>query len=231
MDYKKKVAIVQSNYIPWKGYFDLIASVDEFILFDDAQFTKNDWRNRNLIKTPNGMKWLTIPVKMKGRFPQKIKDATIAYHGWPAKHWKTIVQNYRKAKHFKMYSDFFEELFLNTHEDLLSDVNFRFLSAICRLLEINTTITWSMNYVLVDGKTERLVEMCRQAKATDYLSGPSAGNYIEERLFERANIKLAYADYSGYPEYDQLFAPFEHGVSIVDLIFNVGPDARKYMKA
>ena len=97
----KKVAIVQSNYIPWKGYFDMIASVDEFILYDDMQFTRRDWRNRNLIKTPTGLQWLTIPVKVKGKFEQKIRETEIEGHDWAKTHWQSLVHNYGKAKHFR----------------------------------------------------------------------------------------------------------------------------------
>ena len=105
----KKIAISQSNYIPWKGYFDLINRVDEFILYDDAQFTRRDWRNRNKIKTPNGTQWLTIPVDVKGRYLQKINETKVSDKKWAIKHWKQIKQNYFKAKYFTKYKDFFDE--------------------------------------------------------------------------------------------------------------------------
>jgi len=226
----KKCAIVQSNYIPWKGYFDLIGMVDEFLLFDDMQFTRRDWRNRNLIKTPHGLQWLTIPVKVKGNYHQKIKDTEIVDSRWAKKHWDTIMAHYAKAPYFKEYKDFFQHLYMKSSSKFLSEINYGFLSALCKLLEINTPIRWSMDYHLVDGKTERLVDLCSKVRADMYLSGLSAKGYIAEDLFTANGIDLKFMDYSGYPEYDQLFPPFEHGVSIIDLIFNEGPNSRQFMK-
>ena len=225
----RKIAVVQSNYIPWKGYFDLINLVDEFILFDDVQYTKSDWRNRNKIKSQNGLIWLTIPVKHN--YLQKIKDTVISYPGWNRKHWKSIVQNYSKAKYFHTYRELFEDLYLGCNERFLSQINYRFLTAICEILGINTKLSWSMDYRLIEGKTERLVDLCKQSGATEYISGPAAKCYINEALFAEQGIALRYMDYSGYPEYNQLFPPFEHNISIIDLIFNEGPDAPKYMKS
>lgn len=227
----KKVAILQSNYIPWKGYFDLINLVDEFILFDDMQYTRRDWRNRNQIKTRDGLKWLTIPVVVKGNFFQKIKDTRVSDPGWARRHWESIVHNYSKAKHFALYREEFEQLYLGPQDSFLSQINYAFLSAICKILGINTRISWSDDYTSVEGKTERLVSLCKQAGATTYISGPAARDYIDETLFNNEGISLEYMDYSSYPEYRQLFPPFEHRVSIIDLIFNEGPDAPKYMKS
>lgn len=227
----KKVAIVQSNYIPWKGYFDLINSVDEFILFDDMQYTRRDWRNRNIIKTPAGPKWLTIPVAVKGNFFQKIRDTTISDERWARKHWESIVHNYSRAKHFGLYRELFEQLYLGCEERSLSRINHLFLSAICEILGIGTTITWSEDYISVDGKTERLVSLCKQAGGAVYLSGPAARDYLDESLFDREHIAVEYMEYSAYPEYTQLSPPFDHRVSVIDLIFNEGPEATKYMKS
>ena len=223
----KKVAILQSNYIPWKGYFDLIQQVDEFILFDEVQYTRRDWRNRNKIKTPHGLLWLTIPVEVKGKYFQKIRDTRINLPGWNILHWQTIQQNYTHAKYFNEYRGFFERLYQTATQSLLSEVNYHFLTAICELLGVQTRITSSMEYGIIDGKTERLVDLCQKAGATAYLSGPAAKSYIDPGLFTNAGINLEYMDYSNYPEYQQLHQPFEHGVSIVDLIFNTGPNAPK----
>lgn len=227
----KTVAIVQSNYIPWRGYFDLINSVDEFILYDDMQYTRRDWRNRNTIKTPDGLKWLTIPVEVKGKYFQKIKDTTISDPNWGKTHWATIVHNYSKARYFAMYRGVFENLYLNSEERFLSRVNYLFLSAICEILGIKTKISWSMDYNPGKRKTERLVDLSKQAGATEYISGPAAKDYLQEELFSNEGIALLYIDYSSYPEYKQLSPPFEHQVSIIDLIFNEGPEATKYMKS
>jgi hypothetical protein len=228
---KKTLAIVQSNYIPWKGYFDLINLVDEFILFDDAQYTRRDWRNRNKIKTPDGPMWLTIPVEVKGKYLQKIRETVIVEPEWNRKHWKTIVHNYSRARHFPMYAELFEDLYLGSKEKLLSQINYRFLSAICEILGIKTKLSWSMDYRLLEGKTERLIDLCKQTGSGEYISGPAAKGYIDEELFEAEGIALRYMDYSGYPQYRQLFPPFDHHVSIIDLIFNEGSDAPEFMKS
>ena len=213
----KKVAILQSNYIPWKGYFDIIASVDEFILYDEMQYTVRDWRNRNKIKTPQGLKWLTIPVNSKGYQGSglKISEAEIQDNSWARSHWQTIMSFYAKAPHFKEYKDIFA---------------YRFITAICGILGIKTKITYDRDYGIIDGKTERLADLVAKAGGDEYLSGPAAKDYIVPEVFSNMGIKLSWMDYSGYPEYPQLFPPFEHGVTVLDLIFNCGSDAPKYMK-
>ena len=228
----KKVAILQSNYIPWKGYFDLIGMVDEFILYDDMQYTRRDWRNRNKIKTQAGTQWLTIPVDSKGKYYQKINETRVSDHEWCDSHWKAISVNYAHAPHYKEYSEQICDLYRRCREeDYLSRINYLFLTEICQMLGIDTKISWSSDYTLSDGKTERLVNLVRDSGGTEYLSGPAAQDYIEPELFADAGIKLTYMNYDGYPEYPQLFGAFEHAVSILDLLFNTGRDARKYMKA
>lgn len=228
----KKLAILQSNYIPWKGYFDIIQSVDEFILYDDMQYTKRDWRNRNKIKTPDGMQWLTIPVETKEKFFQKINQTEVADHKWVDKHWKTIKYNYRKAPFFDNYELIFEEIYKKCIEtSKLSEINYLFIKEICNILEIETKITWSSDYKLVDGKTERLVGLCKEAKADIYISGPAAKDYIDESLFTKENISLEWKSYFNYPEYNQLYGEFVHQVTVLDLIFNMGPSARNYITA
>jgi hypothetical protein len=224
----KTVAIVQSNYIPWKGYFDLINSADEFILYDDVQYTRRDWRNRNTIKSPKGSTWLTIPVQVKGKYLQKIKDIVVADDKWSHDHWQSIVHCYAKARYFRDYNDLFGELYQQP-EDNLSRINYRFIAAICQILGIRTTISWSMDFELIGDKTERLVGLCLQAGATNYLSGPAARAYLDEAAFTSKGIEVSYMDYSGYPEYGQLYPPFQSKVSVVDLIFNEGPNAPRYM--
>lgn len=228
----RSAAIVQSNYIPWKGYFDLINLVDEFVLYDDVQYTRRDWRNRNLIKTPNGLEWLTIPVEVKGKYFQKIRETRIGEPGWAAKHWKSLVHNYGKARHFRTHAGRFEQLYREcADEPMLSAVNRRFIEAVCEILGIGTRLSWSMEYPLEEGKTERLVGLCKSVGARHYLSGPAAREYMQEPLFEREGIGVSYMDYSGYPAYTQLHGPFEHGVTVLDLLFNEGPEARRYMKS
>ena len=228
----KKIAILQSNYIPWKGYFDIINLVDEFILYDDMQYTRRDWRNRNKIKTPDGLKWLTIPVVNKGKFFQKINETQVQNSEWCHDHWRALSLNYARAPYFRQYAERIEELYRQCEQETyLSKINYRFLTAICEMLDIHTKITWSSDYELAEGKTERLVGLCRSAGGSEYLSGPAAKDNIVDSLFEEAGITLKYMDYSGYPEYPQQFGAFEHGVTVLDLLFNTGPDARKYMKS
>lgn len=226
----KKVAIVQSNYIPWKGYFDLIAAVDEFILYDDMQYTRRDWRNRNQIKTPQGVQWLTVPVLVKGKYHQKIRETEIDGTKWAAAHWRALEQNYRRAPHFSEIAGWLEPLYLQVPYSHISQLNRRFIEAICKYLGINTEITNSCDYILVEGKTERLADLCAQANGTEYISGPAAKSYVDEQVFIEKGIKLAWFDYSGYPEYPQLWGGFTHGVTILDLLFNCGKDASRYMR-
>ena len=224
----KKIAISQSNYIPWKGYFDLINRVDEFILYDDAQYTRRDWRNRNKLKTPQGLKWLTIPVDVKGKYFQRINETKISDKGWAVKHWRQIKQNYAKAKNFKKYKDAFEELYLNCKEEYLSEINHKFIIAINQILEIKTKIRFSSEFKIYGNQTEKLINICKQCNATIYISGPAAKSYFDEQLANKENIHVKWMNYDNYKEYEQLYPPFEHGVTILDLILNA--DAKKVLK-
>ncbi len=224
-----RIAIVQSNYLPWKGYFDLIRSVDEFVLFDDAQYTRRDWRNRNRIKTAQGPAWLTIPVQASGHYLSAIKDIEVSDRAWAVRHWRTLSSHYAKAPYFRDYAERFERLFLDTTETRLSLINRRWLEALCAMLSIPTRFSWSMDYSAIAGQSERLVGICQQAGAGTYVSGPSARAYLQAEVFDRAGIAVQYFDYAGYREYPQLFPPFEHHVSVVDLIFNTGPHASDYL--
>jgi hypothetical protein len=227
---EKKVAILQSNYIPWKGYFDMIASVDEFILYDDVQYTRRDWRNRNKIKTPDGPQWITIPVSVKGRFFQSIRDTVIDDSSWSLQHWETIQRNYRRAPYYDEVAVVFEPIYRTTPSRFLSDVNQQFIIAICNYLGIPTTVTSSSSYELEDGRNERLVGLCEQAHATEYVSGPAAMDYLDETAFQQRGISVSWFDYSGYPEYPQLWGKFAHHVTILDLLFNCGSDSPSFMK-
>jgi len=227
----KKIAILQSNYIPWKGYFDLINMVDEFVLYDDMQYTRRDWRNRNKIQTPSGLKWLSIPVEAKGKYHQKINETIVSDTSWSVKHWQTIKQFYSKAPFFKEYKSAFEEVYLNNSESQLSQINYKFILLINEILGIKTKIRWSSEFNLVDGQTEKLIQICTDCNASTYLSGPAAKEYFDYDVAKNAEINVEWMDYSGYLEYDQRFPPFEHGVTILDLIFNEGPNAQAYMKS
>ena len=228
----KRIAILQSNYIPWRGYFDIINSVDEFIFYDEMQYTKNDWRNRNKIKTTNGLIWLTIPCETKGAITnfQRICDTKITDKRWSKKHWNSIICAYSKAPFFKEYKNLFEDLYKDCEkENYLCKVNYKFIYAINELLGIKTKLSFSQDYGVVEGKTERLIDLVQKAGGDEYLSGPSAKEYIEEKQFKDANIKLSWMDYRGAKEYTQLYPPFIAEVSIVDLLFNTGKNAKNYL--
>lgn len=224
----KRVAIIQSSYIPWKGYFDIIHDVDEFIFLDDVQFTTRDWRTRNRIKTPNGLLWLSVPAGSDRN--RRICDVALREHDWQQKHWKTLVHNYSRAPFFARYQSFFEDLYLGKRWENLADMNQAFILRIAReLLGIRTRCVDSRHYDARAASTQRLLGLVRQAEGDVYLSGPNAKAYLDTSQFSQANIGLQFKDYSGYPEYPQLYPPFEHAVSILDLIFNTGPDAPEYI--
>lgn len=226
----KKVAILQSNYIPWKGYFDMIAAVDEFILYDDMQYTRRDWRNRNQIKCPQGIQWLTVPVLVKGKYLQKIRETEIDGTDWAVAHWKALAQNYRRAPHFAEIAAWLEPLYFGEAFTYISHLNRHFIEAICTYLDIKTTITNSWDYTLLDGKTERLADLCVQAGGSEYVSGQAARTYLDEKVFSNLGVKLTWFDYAGYPAYPQLWGEFIHGVTILDLLFNCGKDSPRYMR-
>ena len=224
----KKVAILQSNYIPWKGYFDLIAAVDELILYDDAQFTKNDWRNRNQIKTPQGVQWLTVPVGQN--ISRRIRDVDLPNNRWQTKHWKTLESNYCRASFFKEVAEIFKPLYMEFRHTHLSALNRKLTESVCAYLGITTNISNSWDYQLIEGKSEKLADLCAQAGASEYISGPAAKRYLEDSVFTKRGIKLTWFEYSGYREYPQLWGEFTHGVTILDLLFNCGKDASRYMR-
>lgn len=230
---RKKIAIVQSNYIPWKGYFDIINMVDEFILYDIVQYTKNDWRNRNKIKTHEGLLWLTIPVRHSGRFGQRICDTEISDTRWTKKHWQSIKTNYAKADFFSESEAFLEMLYENAAVmNNLSQVNTMFVMNICTLLGIQTKISSALDYCLSGDKNEALISLLKKCEGNDYLSGPAAKGYLDEKLFLENGISVQWMDYGNYPEYEQMHPPFEHGVSIIDMLLNLGAEGtKKYMKS
>ena len=225
----KSVMISQSNYIPWKGYFDMIASVDVFVVYDEVQYTKNDWRNRNLIKTKNELQWLTIPVKQKS-LSQTICETEVFNTNWKKKHIGSLQSNYGKALFFKEFKERIFKIY-ELSSTSLSEINLRFIKEICAILEIETRIIDSRSLNLSGNKQQRLVQACRKLNANTYLSGPAAKSYIDEDFFTSNQIKLEWMDYSGYKTYNQLHPPFKHEVSILDLIFNEGANAKKFLKS
>lgn len=223
-----KVAAIQSNYLPWKGYFDIINSVDLFIFYDDVQYTRRDWRNRNRIKTPHGPKWLTVPCTFSR--DHLICEVEIPDAHWQQKHWRSLIYNYQQAPFFEEYKPFFEEIYTGRVWDNLSELNQHLIRTISTdVLGSATRFEDSRTYALKGRKEERILEMLKRCGATSYLVGPSAKSYLKEEHLAHSSIQLDWMDYGGYPEYNQLYPPFEHKVSIVDLLFNEGPRAREYL--
>lgn len=224
-----KAGIIQSNFIPWRGYFDLIDDVDLFIYYDDVQFTKNDWRNRNKIKTSQGLAWITVPVFHK-HLAQMICDTEIDYtRPWITKIKKHISQCYRKTPHFERYTDIFFKI-LERNFRTISELNVHLTAWIMQELGIGTRTMMSRDLMPRGAKTDRLIDLLTKVGATEYLSGPTAKDYLELTKFKDAGIGLAYKSYD-YEEYPQLFGPYEQNVTILDLFFNVGPAARRYLKS
>jgi hypothetical protein len=223
-----RVAIVQSSYIPWKGYFDLIRSVDRFVFYDDVQFTSRDWRMRNRIKTPQGLQWLSVPAG--SRRSRLIHEVTLEDTSWQRKHWMSLYHSYAKAPYFRAYGEMFKSVYLDYRWRSLSDLN-QFLTRLIasEILGIQTEFRDSREFRAAGRRQDRLIHLLHDMGATQYVSGPSAQSYIDPEGFAEADIDLIYHDYSQYPEYPQLHPPFEHAVSILDLVFNVGPQAGHYI--
>jgi hypothetical protein len=227
----KKIAILQSNYIPWIGYFDILNSVDEFIIYDSVQYTKNDWRNRNRIKTANGTIWLTIPVDTSKSHRQSIKETKISSSNWTKKHWKSLESNLNKTKYFEKYRDEWFRLYESAKDlEYIHDVNLLFLRALCGDLEITTRIIDDATLEFSgDSPTAKLVAICENREADRYLTGPSALNYLDVDLFIEKGIKIEIIDYSRYQKHRQLFGNFESNLSVLDLLANEGLNAKNYL--
>lgn len=229
------LAILQSNYLPWKGYFDIIGRVDLFLFYDDRQYTRSDWRNRNRIVTPNGIQWLTIPCQ--GGRDKLICEVRPADDRWQRQHWNALTRAYGRAEFWKEYAPFFEEFYLGRTWDNLSQLNQFLLRRIAGdFLGFATRFDETRRFPVSGDKRERIMALIGAVGAVEggvsrYVTGPSAADYLDAREFERMGIELEFMDYSGYPEYRQQHEPFVHEVSIVDLLFREGPRAREFMKS
>ncbi len=224
--------ILQPSYIPWRGYFDQIGRADLFVFYDDVQYDKRGWRNRNQIKTPRGRQWLTIPVHSRGAQTRNIPIHQIRIvweNPWNEIHLKAIQQSYSKAPHFDRYRSLLET-FYQRRDEFLADFTIDFTIALAR--ELGNTHTRFMRSSEIAGingqKTERLIQILQAIGATHYISGPSAQEYIDRESFDRAGITLEYMQYT-YPEYPQPYPPFDPQVSILDLLFMTGPEASQYI--
>lgn len=225
---KKKVAILQPNYIPWKGVFDLIDRVDTFVFYDDVQFTKKDWRNRNRIKTANGPIWLTVPVLTSGRKAQLISETLIDPNSkWQEKHHKSISNAYAKAPFFSEYEFLLHEIYRQRRWENIADLNVFVTKLVAKVLDIKVEWLLASELRKTGGKNgEKAISIAREIGADHFINGLASKRFIDERLFDQAGIQLEFMDYQ-YPEYPQLHGDFIHEVSILDVIFNCGPHSRE----
>ncbi len=225
------VVILQPSYIPWRGYFHQIYKADLFIFYDDVQYDKHGWRNRNQIKTAQGKQWLTIPVHSAGATAGLlIKDVRIDWSKpWAKSHWKALTFAYSKAPFFRHYANLLES-FYSRRDDSLADFTIDLTIALAR--EIGIAHTHFMRSSEIEGiggeKTARLIQILKRVGAIHYISGPSARDYIEPELFAAAGITLEYMTYD-YPEYPQLYPPYDPFVSLLDLLFMTGAQALDYI--
>ena len=207
----KTVAIVQSNYIPWSGYFELMQAADEFVLLDTVQFTTNDWRNRNRIRGSTGPCWLTIPIRTSGRFGQSIEAAEVADPRWARRHWQTISQSYAGTAGLRRHGAILEAAFDRASaETRLSAINRLFLRVLADCIGIVTPLLDSAAFPDHPDRVERLIGICRAAGATHYRSGPRARAYIDQERFRRAEIEVIFHDYAA--------ASHEPRLSVIDAL-------------
>ena len=224
-----KVGIIQSSYIPWRGYFDFIASVDAFVFYDDIQYTKSDWRNRNRIKTSKGTEWLTVPVHYKA-LSQLICETSIDHStSWQQKHLRKMQESYRETPYAKAGLDILSSVQFSQY-GTISNLNIELTKRICDYLCITTPLIASSDLSLVGTKTDRLIDLLKKLNATTYLSGPSADAYLDKEAFRRNGIRLEYKSYD-YDPYPQLWGTFEDAVTVLDLIANCGPDAKNHISS
>ncbi len=224
--------VLQPSYIPWRGYFHQIHKADLFVFYDDVNFDKDGWRNRNRVKTGQGTKWLTIPVTAgphKQLHTTPIHQVQICQdQSWNSAHWKTLQHSYSKAPYFKHYAPLLEPYYQKPYS-LLSEFLMELTQALAHELGIHHTRFAKSSDIGSSGtKTDRIIGLLKAVGATHYITGPTARSYMDESQFEAAGITTEYMVYD-YPDYDQLYPPFDPKVSILDLLFMKGPDASRYI--
>lgn len=224
-----RVVVLQSNYLPWIGYFDLIDQADICVFYDDVQYTKNDWRNRNQIPTQRGLEWLTVPVGQS--ISRLINQVEIYDTTWQKEHLRKITNNYRIDDKDTWSYEILNAIFTRKQWTNLSQLNQETIKLIARdYLNIETQFDSSINYKL-EGKGEvRLLSLLSQLQATHYLSGPAGKNYLHVKSFEEAGIELDYIKYPVYSRYKQIHAPFVSNVSVIDLLLNKRSAAKDYLR-
>ena len=225
-----KIVITQSNYIPWKGYFDLINYADKFIFFDEVQYTRRNWRNRNLLNDGKNKKWITLPVNNKGNYNEKISNIVVKDENWVNHHLKIFKHYYSKSEFFNEAYEFLQEVYSKIDSNNLSLINIHIIKSISKYLNLNCKFENSktINQNKEDA-SERLVEICKSQKSTIYVTGPSARNYLNEKIFLNNDIKIEWFDYGETKNYKQQSASFIKNLSIVDCIMNCGTDINKFL--
>jgi len=217
----KRVAIIQPGYLPWLGFFELMASSDAFVIYDDVQFDKNGWRNRNRIKTPHGIQWLSVPVLTRGRNKPRNNEITIKDLNWRKKHLKAIFQNYRKARYFDEVYPMIEKS-LQVDSDRLIDFDMSLVQGIADYMKIRTRIMLSSDLGIEgEDRAMRLINVCKHLGATHYYNGAAGKELYRKEDFKEYGITLEFQEYK-HPAYSQLYGDFVPYLSVVDLIFNEG---------
>jgi|SRR3989338_10646 len=226
-------AIHQPQFIPWLGYFDKIDQSDVFIFLDNVQYKKNEYQNRNRIKTINGWQWLTVPVLYK--FPQKINDVRINNRiDWKKKHLHTLITNYSKARYFWSYIKYFKKVY-SCEWEFIFDINIEVTRQFAEFLGIKKNFIIASEIISEHSKnddpTERLITLCRLIGADTYLAGKDGAKYMDVEKFTKSGMRLTFQDFK-HPAYNQLFGKFEQYMSVIDLLFNHGEESleiiRKY---
>ena len=223
--------ILQPSYIPWRGYFHQIQKADVFVFYDDVEYDKRGWRNRNRLKAPGGSRWVTVPVASKGcrTAHATIGEVKIKWdQPWNRKHWETIRHLYGKAPYFPQY-DKLLQTFFRGHWELLADFTIDFTITLAKELGVERTRFLRASSLKVEGhRTDRLLAILQCLGAKRYVTGPAARDYLEEDKLRAAGISVEYMTYD-YPQYPQLYPPFDPQVSILDLLLMTGPDASRYI--
>lgn len=222
-----RVTVHQPQYLPWSGLFDKIDHADGFVVLDNVQYQKNEWQNRNRIKTPQGWRWLTVPVHYA--FPQPLREVRVAETDWQRTHWRTLTQSYCKAPYFDRYAPLLEPLY-TTRWTWLVDLALTGMERLASALGIRWAPRLASGMMLTEEPNQRLIDICRQVGADRYLAGSGSRHYLDLAAFEKAGITVDVQQFS-HPVYPQLYGPFEPALSVVDLLFNCGPDSLSRLRA
>ena len=220
-----KIGILQPGYLPWLGFFEQLYQSDMFVIYDDVQYDKQGWRNRNRIKTANGVQWLTVPVLFKFQEAPLIYEIRIDNKGqWKKKHFRAIRLSYSKAPYYKKYIDIFEEAYSKDWEYLV-DVDLYFIMRLAECLGMkNKNIIRSSTLNVKGDRLERLVQICKTFQADIFYEGAAGKDYIDESYFNEHEITVQYQDYH-HPLYNQLYGEFVPYLSVIDLLFNHGEES------